>query len=576
MAYYPFDILFVNGRDLTGVPLMQRKQLLELMLVPGEVIVPVQYVVRQGEAFFQAATGLGLEGMMAKRQDSVYHPNARSKDWLKIKAVRLQEFVIGGYTDGLGARSSSFGALLVGYHENDLFRFAGRVGTGFDRRLLGQLRAQLEKSAVETCPFKDDPLLAETKNTWAKPTLVAQVKYAEWTADGHLRAPVFIGLREDVDPSLVTLECADSSYTAKAPAEPEDSTRSEVTMVLEQLDGKQDRVVAQVGAHRISFTNLNKELWPASKEAEAVTKRDLIYYYTSMAPLLLPHLRDRPMTLTRYPNGIEGKSFYQKHYDQGLPEFVETVTLFSSHNEGDQSYIQVNNLATLLWLAQLANIELHPWNSRTVSEPDALALSTQFDGSKEQIEASALNFPDFIVFDLDPYVYSGREEAGDEPELNKKAFEKAVEVAQSLKEVLDQLSLSSFLKTSGKTGLHIYVPIVRKYNYGTVREVCQLIGRFLLQQAPRDITMEWSTSKRTGKIFLDHNQNVRGKNMASVYSLRPQRGAPVSTPIQWDELTNIYPTEFNLSAVPQRVTELGDLWRDIFKTKNDLAKVLGM
>ena len=575
VVYYPFDILFFNGRDVTGLSLVQRKQLLDLVLVPSDAIVPVQYMVKSGKDFFQAVTGLGLEGMMAKRKDSSYHPSVRSKDWLKIKTTWMQEFVIGGFTQGQGARSSSFGALLLGYHEDGIFRFAGRVGSGFDDKLLKKLAMQLEELTTEKCPFADDPFLFESKNTWVNPTLVAQVKFAEWTLDDHLRAPVFLGIREDVDASSVMFEKPTVSLLGPNPSETHDATQGIVEDVLDQLVTNRDRLVVRVGEHGISLTNLNKKLWPATKQAEAITKRDMIYYYAQMAPLLLPHLKDRPMTLTRYPSGIEGKSFYQKHYDQGLPEFVETVTLFSSHNEGDQRYIQVNNVATLLWLAQLANIELHPWSSRIVTDTDAFGLSTEFHGSKEQIEASVLNFPDFVVFDLDPYIYSGKEKTGDEPELNKRAFAKGVEVALSLKEILDQLSLSSFVKTSGKTGLHIYVPVVRKYDYRTVREVCQLVGRYLLQQAPNDITMEWSTIKRTGKIFIDHNQNVRGKNMASIYSIRPHAGSTVSTPVKWDELPTIYPPDFNISTVPKRVAELGDLWSDILEAKHDLGKVLG-
>ena len=576
LIYYPFDILYAYGRDVTRLPLSQRKQLLQLVMVASDVVVPVQYAVSRGKDFFRGVSELGLEGMIAKRQDSTYLPNSRSRDWLKIKTTGLQEFVIGGYTQGQGVRTSFFGALLLGYYENGTLRFAGRVGTGFDDGLLRDLTKDMKNKVMNTCPFADDPMLRESRNTWVHPTSVAQVKFAEWTIDGHLRAPVFLGIREDVDARSVISEKNSIPQANMKEGYVGDPSMAVVAEVLEQLDTKRDRVLLQVGEHRISLTNLDKPLWPASDQLEAVTKKDMIHYYTQIAPVLLPHIRDRPMTLTRYPNGAGGKSFYQKHYDQNLPEFVETVELFSSSNEGDQRYIQVNNLATLVWLSQLSNIELHPWNSRTVADTDASGLITTFRGSKEHIEASALNFPDFIVFDLDPYIYSGDEESGDEPALNKRAFAKVVEVALALKDILDQLSLSSFVKTSGKTGLHIYVPIVRRYDYTTVREVCQLIGTHLLQQLPNDITMEWSTSKRSDKIFFDHNQNVRGKNMASIYSLRPQAGAPVSAPVRWDELSRIYPPEFNINTMPDRVAELGDLWKDIFATKHDLGKVLGV
>ena len=234
----------------------------------------------------------------------------------------------------------------------------------------------------------------------------------------------------------------------------------------------------------------------------------------------------------------------------------------------------VNNLPTLIWLAQLADIELHPWLSRTVQDGDAGHLTTSFTRSREELQGSVLNNPDFIVFDLDPYIYSGKESSGAEPELNRRAFAKTGEIALELKDVLDQLSLSSFLKTSGKTGLHIYVPVLRQYDYKVTRKTCELIGRFLMQNRPDEVTMEWTVSKRTGKIFLDHNQNVRGKNMASIYSLRPLPGAPVSTPLRWDEVGDVYPTDFTIETLPERVDALGDLWAGILEAKHDLRRLL--
>ena len=306
----------------------------------------------------------------------------------------------------------------------------------------------------------------------------------------------------------------------------------------------------------------------------SITKREMIEYYARIGALLVPHLRDRPLTLTRYPNGIYADSFYQKTWQHALPEFVETVRLFSSHNEGDVEYVMVNNLPTLIWLAQLADLEMHPWMSRSVLGADAEHLTTSFTGSEEAMHGSALNYPDFIIFDLDPYIYSGEEKKGDEPELNRRAFSMGAEIALELKEVLDELSLFPFLKTSGKTGLHIYIPIQRHYHFGLTRKTCELIGRFLLQRRPRDVTMEWTVDKRAGKIFLDHNQNVRGKNMASIYSLRPLPGAPVSTPLAWDELENVYPTDFNIDTVPERVDRIGDLWASVLDAKHDLRRVL--
>jgi bifunctional non-homologous end joining protein LigD len=290
---------------------------------------------------------------------------------------------------------------------------------------------------------------------------------------------------------------------------------------------------------------------------------------------VLPHLRDRPLTLTRYPNGIDGKHFFQKHWEHGLPEFVDTVRLFSEHNDVDGEYLICNNLPTLLWLGQLANIELHTWYSRVNPEPDGHHLPLTFSGSAENIDSSLLNYADFMVFDLDPYIYSGREAKGAEPALNRKAFEKTSQVAVWLKELLDSLELPTYIKTTGKTGLHVYVPILRKLDYDSVRAIAETIGRYLMQEHPDEITMEWSVQKRTGKVFFDHNQNTRGKTLASLYSARPVPEASVSMPVRWDELPKIYPPDFTILTAPQRLAQTGDLWADILEHKADLEARFG-
>ena len=577
MVYYPFDLLYLDGVDLRKVPLIDRKKLLGHAIAPSEHTSLVEYIEGDGASFYGAVVGLGLEGIIAKRRSSVYEPGTRSNAWLKIKHVKSQELVVGGYTRGAGARSTSFGALLVGYYEGGDLRYAGRVGTGYDNAMLGKLYSQLVELEAEHSPFAWDKELSGAENCWVRPELVAQVKFANWTDDGRLRAPVFRGLRLDVDPRNVTREAEEAVVVLPEATRPVQTPRSEATDVsqlLERLSGNEDAIKLDVCGYRISLTNLNKVLWPEDKGTPAKTKRDMIRYYLSVGHVLLPHLKDRPMTLTRYPNGIDGGSFYQKHWEHALPDFVRKLPIFSSHNEGDGEYLMVDNLPTLVWLAQLANIELHPWLSRVVLEPDAASVGTSFTGSREAIEESVLNYPDFIAFDLDPYVYSGREQAGDEPQLNRRAFKKVVEVALALKEILDQLSLSSFVKTSGKTGLHIYVPVLRQYNYRTTRKTCELVGRFLLRQLPMDVTMEWLVDKRTGKIFLDHNQNTRGKNMASIYSIRPAPGVPVSTPVRWEELSEIYPTDFTIDTVPGRIDKMGDLWADILRSKHDLKRLL--
>jgi bifunctional non-homologous end joining protein LigD len=410
---------------------------------------------------------------------------------------------------------------------------------------------------------------------FVKPELVAQVRFAQWTDEGILRAPSFLGLREDKAPLEVRREAV-----APAPAEavPDKhlAASDDSGNVLDQLEDPAEKFILQVEGHKIPLNNLDKAFWPEFEGRRALTKRDLLRYLAQVSAHLLNHMRDRPITLTRYPNGIQGKHFYQKHWEAKLPEFVETVRLWSDQNEGDGDYLICNNLATLLWLGQLADIELHTWYSRVSPEPDGHHLAPTFAGSRENIERSLLNYPDFIVFDLDPYIYSGKEAKGAEPELNRKAFQKTCDVALWLKDVLDSMSLSSFVKTTGKTGLHIYVPILREFDYATVRASAETIGKFLVGAHPRDITMQWTVEKRTGKIFFDHNQNTRGKTLASIYSPRPSPQAAVSMPVRWDELRDIYPPDFTILTAPERLAKTGDLWANILNEKHDLGALLGI
>ena len=574
VAFYPFDMLYLDGRDLRQTPLRERRRALIAAVAPSERVRFVEGVEAEGDAFFRAAEQLGLEGVMAKRLDSRYEAGQRSRDWLKIKRTLSQEFVVAGYTQGEGERASSFGALALAYYADGALTYAGRAGSGFSQQALQSALDALAPLRTDACPFPSAPDdLKGVSVTWVKPEIVAQVRFSMWTEDGVLRSPVFLGLRDDVPARAVARETPEPA-AAVAPPTAGGGVRDAALDAVEQIRSIRGDGHLEVGGHRIHVTNLDKALWPEADGRAAATKRDMLAYYAQVAPSLLPHLRDRPITMTRYPNGITGGSFYQKHWEHDLPPFVETTRVFSSSNEADVEYLMVNNLPTLLWLAQLADIELHPWFSRTTAEPDGTRLTERFTGSKDELRASVLNYPDFIVFDLDPYIYSGEERAGEEPELNRRAFAKAGEAALALKELLDQLSLSSFLKTSGKTGLHVYVPILREYDYSVTRKACELIGKFLLRRRPRDLTMEWSVGKRAGKIFRDHNMNVMGKNIASAYSLRPLPGAPVSTPLRWDELGKVYPSDFTIWSAPERLAETGDLWADILDAKHDLRRLL--
>jgi bifunctional non-homologous end joining protein LigD len=330
-----------------------------------------------------------------------------------------------------------------------------------------------------------------------------------------------------------------------------------------------------LGDVRVRITHPDRVLWPASGDYPAMSRRDLLRYFVSMADFLLPYMHDRPLTLLRYPTGLLGKHFFQKHVEFEPPPFVHRECLISEHTGIDGVYLFCNNLATLVWLAQMANIELHTWYSRIDNAPDARGLPHSFGGTVEAFEASVLNYPDFMVFDLDPYIYSGREPPRGQPEPHREGFERTCQATLWLKEVLDELRLPSFVKGSGKSGLHIFVPIQRDFDYDAVRAMSEQICRFVLGQHPNELTMDWSVDRRRGKVFLDHNQNTRGKTLATPYSPRALPGGPVSMPLRWGEVGKTSPDQFTVRNALPRLHEVGDLWRDILDHKADLSHVFG-
>ena len=300
--------------------------------------------------------------------------------------------------------------------------------------------------------------------------------------------------------------------------------------MLGQLESAKQKLTLEGDGWALPVTNLDKVLWPATADRPPITKRDLLRYAITIAPLALPHLRDRPLTLLRFPNGIDGKKFYQRHWDTERPPFVDAVSVFADGENTDRNFLCCNNLPALLWLCQVADIEWHASLARTSPEPDAHGLSTTFSGSAKALEASTLNYPDFLLFDLDPYIYAGTEKRGDEPQPNRAAFEATCGIAHALKKLLDALGLESFVKTSGATGVHIYVPVERQFDYGVIRAAANTVCTELAAQRPKEVTLEWATERRTGKVFLDANQNARHKSLAAPYSPRAKPGGPVSLP----------------------------------------------
>ncbi|MEP6687194.1 MAG: non-homologous end-joining DNA ligase [Gemmatimonadales bacterium] len=354
---------------------------------------------------------------------------------------------------------------------------------------------------------------------------------------------------------------------------PKRRPKTDADELVDQLAVTGSKTTLVVDGHELPVTSLDKQLWPGAGRRRGATKRDLLRYLARVAPYILPHLADRPLFVTRFPDGAEGKSFFQKHWEPA-PPFARTVAIHSSHNERDGDYLICENVATLLWLGQMAGLELHAWFSRVNPEPDGRAHGRKFTGSEATLERSILNYPDFIVFDLDPYVYSGHEGRGEEPELHRRAFARVRRLALRIREILDELGFATFIKTSGRTGLHLYLPIVRDLDFDAARAVAETIARHVQRERPKDVTVEWAVRRRTGKIFFDFNQNSRGKSLATPFSPRRHAAATVSMPIAWDELERVYPTDFTLHTVPDRLESEGDVWAGILDAKQDLAGTL--
>ncbi len=570
LRYYVFDLLYLDGYDLLNVPLLQRKELLRAVLAPIGGAHEVA-VFDDGTALFAVAESQGLEGVVAKRRDSAYEPGRRVRTWLKVKTSQSDEFAIVGYTLGTGRRMETLGSLILGTHAPDgRLLYAGHVGTGFDESSLKSVLRRLQPLRRATSPL-DEPVprggaasRAGGPAVWVEPTVVAEIKFSERTEDGRLRHPVFMRLRDDKPARDVHPQ----DFSPPPPRE------DQFASALEALAVAKDSAKLQVDGHEVRLTNLDKVFWPATVDRQALTKRDIIRYFLLIAPVVLPHLRDRPVTMTRFPAGVTGKRFYQKSPLQGTPDFVHRFTAFSEDNNADVEYFVCNNAATLIWLAQLADIELHVTHTRITNQPDAKHLTTDFTGSVEAVDHSVLNYPDFLVTDLDPYIYSGHEPRGAEPELNPEGFARACEVATWYRELLEGIGLHPFLKTTGKTGLHLYVPIARTLDYDSVRAVAETFARRILSAHPNAVTIEWATQARRDRVFLDYNMNRRSASLAAIYSPRAVACACVSAPLRWEELEDAYPTQFDMLNMPERIARIGDLWRDLMGARVDLRKLI--
>jgi bifunctional non-homologous end joining protein LigD len=544
--YFAFDLLYCDGYDLRGAPLLERKQLLQRLLHTSERFRYSDHQLEHGKELFELAKATGLEGIVAKRSDSPYVSD-RSINWVKLKVTKTLDAVVGGWTE---ARTTAlpFGSLLLGLYQAKKLRFIGHVGSGFDARKLEELSAQLKKLAAATCPFNAVPETNE-KPSWVSPELVARVKFSGWTQEHSLRHPVFLALCEDARPTDCQWESEVASATAdltavgaavpavvRAPEVVGRVLNTKAQIEAELFKGRSETVIIELDGKRLRLSNLNKIYFPES----GYTKRNLLAYYYRMTDFILPFLRDRPLVLRRYPDGIKGQAFFQKDLREGIPEWFTTVPLDSEERGKQIHYAAVNDRASLLFLTGLGCIDHNPWSSRFTD----------------------LERPDFFFFDLDP--------------SDGTDFSVVVTIARALHKKLEELQLSSFLKTSGATGFHLYIPVEPVYTYAQLRTFAEIVARTVTAEYPNLITNERIVARRpAGRVLIDVQQNALGRPLAAAYAVRAFPKAPVSAPISPRELrTSLRPETLNIKTIFARLEEKGDLWSDFLKRRQRLEQAI--
>ena len=529
LVYNVFDLLYLNGHSTKELTLIQRKELLKDALVESNHLKYCDHVEGDGKAFFEQVTQAKLEGMMAKKKSSQYHEGSRSKEWVKVKIEHTEEAVIVGYTEPRGSRKG-FGALLLGTYVSGKLLYAGHTGTGFSQQLLSEMYDMLQPLVTSEMPFEEKPT-TNMPATWIAPTLVCTIKYTERTADNMFRHPVFVGLREDITPEDLQRESLEESD--------ESDDYNNITKDMEQHENTKASSKKSDKSEKteVKYTNVDKLYW----EKEKITKGDLIDYYQQVSEYILPYLKDRAQSLNRHPNGIEGENFYHKDAGGEAPKWVDTTVVYSESSEKDIEYIVCNNKETLGYLNNLGCIELNPWNSR-VQSPD---------------------HPDYMIIDLDP-----------SPE---NTFEQVIEAALATKEVLDKYNIPSYCKTSGSTGIHIFVPMGAKYTYDQVKDFAHIIVQLVMQKLPDTTTLERTVKKRGAKIYLDYLQNRSGQTVASVYSVRPKPGATVSMPLEWKEVKKgLQISDFTIHNALKRIKKKGNIFTPVLGEGIDMEKVLGL
>lgn len=539
LHYYIFDILWCDGHDVRTMPLHARKTLLTYVLPDHPALRYSDDIEAKGEALFAKMAERGMEGMVAKKADGTYHEGERGQDWLKVKTGLRQEVVIAGYTEPRGSRKY-FGSLLTGvYGWDGKLHYVGHSGGGIadDERKI--LLARMQRLERKSSPFAAEPK-PNAPAHWLRPELVGEMSFSEWTDEGYMRHPQFEGLRSDKNPKTVRKEKTKATVVAKGQSSPQSSPlpvrRTRVSRVTEarflRAEGSREQ---EEGLTALPFTptHLDKVFFPAKR----YTKGDLFDYYTMAAPYILPYLQDRPCSLLRMPNGISGEGFFQKNHEH-LPSWVPHKDIFSDSNNAHLRWIVGGDLPTLLYMVQLGCVEINPWNSRV----------------------GHLHKPDWIVIDLDPEGVS---------------FERVIEAAQMVKTVCDHWHIPTYPKTSGKTGLHIYIPMGAKYTYEQAKNLAHLIALEVNARLPKITSVERMPAKRKNKIYLDFLQNREGQTLAAPYSVRPTADASVAMPLHWTEVVSgLKPSDFTIKNAADRLRLQGDIWQPVLGKPIDLATVL--
>ena len=525
LKYYVFDLLYLNGHSVMKLPLLKRKELIDVFFRKYNFskVLKLKYQVGNGRDLFRKLSHDGYEGIIAKDPDSAYMPGKRLDSWLKTKPTQTQDGVICGYTLPQGSRKY-FGSIILGLYEGKTLKYIGNCGTGFNDNLLKELFEKFELLKTDKCPFGKPPELSWTKGkpVWIKPRLVATVKFMEWTRDEVLRTPVFINIRTDKDPVEVVNEMKSNSEEQVI-----DNIRNPQKVEKEKT--------AELSGQKVKLTNLTKVYWPG----EGYTKGDLITYYQNISRFILPYLRDRPQSLNRHPHGIDGASFYQKDIDPGqIPKWIKTVKMESKTHSDGIDYLICNDEATLIFMANLGCIEINPWHS-TYKKPE---------------------YPAYMILDLDP---------GDN------SFKDVVDTALVIKDLCDEINVPCYCKTSGATGLHVYIPLGARYNYEQIRTFAEILAVLAHKRLPSVTSIERVVSKRKDKVYIDFLQNRKGQTIAAPYSVRPKAFATVSTPLNWKEVNHrLSPEMFTIMNIEKRLEKTGDLWQPVLKDGISLTKAL--